>query len=141
MFEPDKITRNGGPSNGSAQKDTPLRESSKPLMLQGKMWVIARGDVWVRFGHLLRQITGNGRCDRRHHPNGDVSRDDAGQRANFRARPLELAQRALDPRQQGRACLGQLHSPPMAGEERNSDLMFEQADVAGESGLREAQAI
>src|SRR3954470_3066011 len=42
MFEPDKITRNGGPSNGSAQKDTPLREASKPLMLQGKMWVIAR---------------------------------------------------------------------------------------------------
>src|SRR5215212_5083142 len=41
MFEPDKITRNGGPSNGSAQKDTPLREASKPLMLQGKMWVIA----------------------------------------------------------------------------------------------------
>src|SRR5215213_9937914 len=42
MFELDKITRNGGPSNGSAQKDTPLREASKPLMLQGKMWVIAR---------------------------------------------------------------------------------------------------
>src|SRR3954452_3136964 len=42
MFEPDKITRNGAPSNGSAQKDTPLREASKPLMLQGKMWVIAR---------------------------------------------------------------------------------------------------
>src|SRR6185369_13073708 len=42
MFEPDKITRNGGHSNGSAQKDTPLREASKPLMLQGKMWVIAR---------------------------------------------------------------------------------------------------
>src|SRR3954466_3857333 len=41
MFEPDKITRNGAPSNGSAQKDTPLREASKPLMLQGKMWVIA----------------------------------------------------------------------------------------------------
>src|SRR5215211_8078790 len=42
MFELDKITRNGVPSNGSAQKDTPLREASKPLMLQGKMWVIAR---------------------------------------------------------------------------------------------------
>src|SRR4029453_626494 len=42
MFEPDKITRNGGPSNGSAQEDTPLRESRKALMLQGKMWVIAR---------------------------------------------------------------------------------------------------
>src|SRR4051794_4812987 len=41
MFEPDKITRNGAPSNGSAQKDTPLREASRPLMLQGKMWVIA----------------------------------------------------------------------------------------------------
>src|SRR3954467_5838690 len=41
MFEPNKITRNGAPSNGSAQKDTPLREASKPLMLQGKMWVIA----------------------------------------------------------------------------------------------------
>src|SRR4051794_8213947 len=51
MFEPDKITRNGGPSNGSAQKDTPLREASKPLMLQGKMWVIARA---------IRAIDGSG---------------------------------------------------------------------------------
>ena len=42
MFEPDKITRSGGPSNGSAQKGTPLREASKALIQRGKMWVIAR---------------------------------------------------------------------------------------------------
>src|SRR5688572_4762907 len=42
MFEPDKITRSGGASNGSAQKDTALRAPSKALIRRGKMWVIAR---------------------------------------------------------------------------------------------------
>jgi len=70
-----------------------------------------------------------------------VSRSDAGQRANFRCRSLELAQRTVDPRQQGRACLGQLHPTPMAGEKGNSNLLFKQADVAGERGLRETQTI
>src|SRR3954469_22689136 len=42
MLEPGKITRSGGTSKGSAQKDTLLREASKALIRQGKMWVIAR---------------------------------------------------------------------------------------------------
>src|SRR4051794_29859279 len=41
MLEPGKITRSGGTSKGSAQKDTLLREASKALIRQGKMWVIA----------------------------------------------------------------------------------------------------
>src|SRR3954447_19621031 len=41
MLEPGKITRSGGTSKGSAQKDTLLREASKTLIRQGKMWVIA----------------------------------------------------------------------------------------------------
>src|SRR4051794_41421607 len=41
MLESGKITRSGGTSKGSAQKDTPLREASKALIRQGKMWVIA----------------------------------------------------------------------------------------------------
>src|SRR3954462_8433816 len=42
MLESGKITRSGGTSKGSAQKDTLLREASKALIRQGKMWVIAR---------------------------------------------------------------------------------------------------
>src|SRR3954451_7743350 len=41
MLESGKITRSGGTSKGSAQKDTLLREASKALIRQGKMWVIA----------------------------------------------------------------------------------------------------
>src|SRR3954453_18206191 len=43
MLESGKITRSGGTSKGSAQKDTLLREASKALIRQGKMWVIASG--------------------------------------------------------------------------------------------------
>src|SRR6185436_8885001 len=59
MFEPDKITRNGGHSNGSAQKDTPLREAGKPLMLQGKMWVIASSPTRLQARSRKRRC---GRC-------------------------------------------------------------------------------
>src|SRR3954469_7577601 len=40
MLEPDNITRSGGASKGSAQKDTLLRKASKALIRQGKMRVI-----------------------------------------------------------------------------------------------------
>ena len=50
MLEPGKITRSGGISKGSVQKDTLLKDASKALIRQGKKWVIARPPTPVEGG-------------------------------------------------------------------------------------------
>ncbi len=91
--------------------------------------------------HPPRERAGQDRGDGRHHAERHLPGDGAGEAAHVVHRPLQLADRAVDALQQRDAGLGQLHPPPVPGEERQADLRLQQADLAGEGRLRQVQPV
>src|SRR3954454_15634048 len=85
MLEPGKITRSGGTSKGSAQKDTLLREASKALIRQGKMWVIASRQAALVVRDHVRGPA------RHQHPAGRRVRDADREAVAIRLLPARVA--------------------------------------------------
>ncbi len=101
----------------------------------------AQRDVRKLVEDAARKSSGQHGAHRRHHPEDDAPRGAAVGRFEIVADLLDLADQAGGPVEQHPAGAGQQHATPVADEQLDAELMFEQLDVPAQRRLGRAQPV